>query len=145
MKFHLHCGDQNKRIMAISESSPLLGDDRSEASHPDSRRNSQTPLSNQSHGKFNNISLLLGMAVLIFVIDFASYLTLSAQTAIMEQLICDDYYGKLIVGHDPGTNSAQGDTRCKIEPVQSELALVNGWTETFINIPGTSSSRKDRN
>jgi hypothetical protein len=80
------------------------------------------------------VTIIAIMGVLIFVIDFGSFMALSAQMAIMEQLICDDYYGK--PGFDYGTNGTLGDALCKTEPVQSELALLNGWSETFSHVPG---------
>jgi hypothetical protein len=122
--------------MLLEETSPLLGDHDSEYRPRSNSRfsHSSSPFLKQSTGKSNNVSLLLIMGLLIFMIDFGSYLALYAQTAIFEEIICDDFYGR--PGYGTITNGTIGDGRCKIEPVQAELALLNGWEETFSNIPG---------
>ncbi|KAH1909192.1 uncharacterized protein AFUA_5G12740 [Aspergillus fumigatus Af293] len=60
-------------------------------------------------------------SIVFFFVDFGFYLTVPAQTRIFEEIICRQY-------------TAQGD--CKIAPVQSELAAVNGWKDTFDALPG---------
>lgn len=59
-------------------------------------------------------------------------------TVIMESIICKNYYGDI---NTISTTSAQDfidfskswtdDRRCKIEPVQSELATLRGWQQLF--------------
>ncbi|KAF5864590.1 hypothetical protein ETB97_007148 [Aspergillus alliaceus] len=71
------------------------------------------------------IILLCGGAVLF---DLSNNLGSVAEIAILEDIVCRDHYA---------TTAAILSTseRCKIEPVQAEIALLNGWRETFESIP----------
>lgn len=65
--------------------------------------------------------ILLASSLVLFLIDFGFYLTIPAQTSIFEGIICAQY-------------NAEGN--CKATPVQSELAFINGWKDTFDALPG---------
>jgi MFS family permease len=65
--------------------------------------------------------ILLISSLVFFLVDFGFYLTVPAQTKIFEDIICRQY-------------EAEGD--CKVALVQSELAAVNGWKDTFDALPG---------
>lgn len=69
-------------------------------------------------------------SIVFFFVDFGFYLTVPAQTRIFEEIICRQY-------------TAQGD--CKIAPVQSELAAVNGWKDTFDALPGIFGQQCQQN
>lgn len=71
--------------------------------------------------------ILVISSIVFFLVDFGFYLTVTAQTKIFEDIICRQY-------------NAQGD--CKIAPVQSELAAVNGWKDTFDALPGIFGHRQ---
>ncbi|KAL3469727.1 major facilitator superfamily domain-containing protein [Aspergillus californicus] len=65
--------------------------------------------------------ILLTSSLVLFLLDFGFYLTIPAQTSIFEGIICAQYH-------------AEGN--CKATPVQSELAFINGWKDTFDALPG---------
>ncbi|KAL4861124.1 hypothetical protein BDV12DRAFT_191282 [Aspergillus spectabilis] len=64
--------------------------------------------------------ILLTSSLVLFLLDFGFYLTIPAQTSIFEGIICAQYH-------------AEGN--CKATPVQSELAFINGWKDTFDALP----------
>ena len=109
--------------MARDETTPLLAGDipRSETSAEALRASKK-------------LLILVATSTLILLADFGFYLSAAPQTAIFERIICHKYYPDLnttaIV--DSGGESA---SICKSEAVQSELALVNGWKDTFDMIP----------
>lgn len=74
------------------------------------------------------VVLLCGGAVLF---DLSNNLGEVAEVALLEDMVCRDYYAKHVV--NAVTSAAE---RCKIEPIQTEIALLNGWRETFETIPG---------
>lgn len=74
------------------------------------------------------VVLLCGGAVLF---DLSNNLGEVAEVAILEDIVCRDYYAKSAVN-----TIISAAERCKIEPIQTEIALLNGWRETFETIPG---------
>lgn len=72
--------------------------------------------------------VLLIASILVLTADFGNYLSIAPQTQVFERIICRNYY--------PTLNAGPDETICKSEPVQSELALVNGWKDMFDMIPG---------
>lgn len=82
------------------------------------------------------IWLLLG--AITFVNSFGGVLGDAAQTQILEEIICRQY------SIEAGTRLSGLSTNhqhCKIEPVQSELAIINAWGDTFAIIPSKSAYR----
>ncbi|KGO47973.1 Major facilitator superfamily domain, general substrate transporter [Penicillium expansum] len=73
------------------------------------------------------VVLLCGGAVLF---DLSNNLGEVAEVAILEDIVCRDYYAKSAVN-----TFISAAERCKIEPIQTEIALLNGWRETFETIP----------
>ncbi|KAB8245009.1 MFS multidrug transporter [Aspergillus flavus] len=73
------------------------------------------------------VILLCGGAVLF---DLSNNLGSVAEVAILEDIVCRDYYATTTA--NPILPSLE---RCKIDPVQTEIALLNGWRETFETIP----------
>ena len=74
-------------------------------------------------------------AALVVTIDMAAYLTAAPQLRLFESIICLDYYAK----NDPGVVDGNGDIPekyCKVDAVQEELAMLNGFQTLFSNIPG---------
>ncbi|KAK2810690.1 hypothetical protein FQN50_002733 [Emmonsiellopsis sp. PD_5] len=72
--------------------------------------------------------------LLIFCIDFGSYMSLAPQTRIYESIACRNYYES----HDPGWNQSVAEIpeeQCKIAPVQGEVAFVQGMQGSFDAIP----------
>ena len=67
----------------------------------------------------------------MLTIDFGAFLGATPQIKIFEDIICRDYYAKL----NQTIILPLDDAICKTEPVQSELALINGWKRTFDVLP----------
>ncbi|KAE8380420.1 major facilitator superfamily domain-containing protein [Aspergillus bertholletiae] len=73
------------------------------------------------------IILLCGGAVLF---DLSNNLGSVAEIAILEDIVCRDYYATSAT-----TTISWSPEGCKIGPIQTEIALLNGWRETFETIP----------
>ncbi|EJP63623.1 MFS transporter [Beauveria bassiana ARSEF 2860] len=71
--------------------------------------------------------------VLISVVaaDFGNALSLAPQLKLYESLICRRIFGRVAANDGDG-----GDLICKSPRVQSELAILIGWKDTFDQIPG---------
>lgn len=79
--------------------------------------------------------------VIIVTVDMAAYLTSAPQVRLFESIVCLDYYR----ANDPGIIGRDGsvpEEYCKIDSVQSEIAMLNGLQTLFSNIPGMPNSRK---
>lgn len=87
----------------------------------------------QHSKRYNPLYIAVVAGLTFLIVDIAGLITIAPRLAIFEQIICKEHYTQ-VSGGAGGTG--MGD--CKVEPVQSELALINGWRETFDNIPGTS-------
>ena len=73
-------------------------------------------------------SVTLATCVLLLIVDIVASVPMAPRMVLFENIICRNYYG--------AWESDAGTRNCKIEPVQSELAQINGWKETFDTIPG---------
>jgi hypothetical protein len=76
------------------------------------------------------LAIIIAASALILVLDVVAAAPTAPRMVIFEDIICRNHYASLQDG-------GGGTVNCKIEPVQSELALINGWKETFDTIPGT--------
>ncbi|KAJ5915558.1 MFS general substrate transporter [Penicillium verhagenii] len=97
-----------------NEAAPLLGAKKAPAS------------------RSQKLTVMIATTALILAIDFGFYLTTAPQTKVFENIICRNYLNAQ--GQPAGTILTDGV--CKSEPVQVELALVNGWKETSDIVPG---------
>jgi hypothetical protein len=50
---------------------------------------------------------------------------------LLEEIVCNKYYDLA----QPGFGAADPVDRCKAEPVQSEIAYINGWKDVFEMLP----------
>ncbi|KAF7594641.1 hypothetical protein BBP40_008731 [Aspergillus hancockii] len=66
------------------------------------------------------------VCTVIAAVDFGIYLSVAPQTQILEDIICRDLH----------PDAVASSHTCKNIDVQSELALINGWKETFDQLPG---------
>lgn len=73
--------------------------------------------------------ILLVGALLILLTDFGFFLSIPPQTKIFEDILYRQYYES----HPQSAQSSEQDR--KIIPVQSELAQINGWKDTFDAVP----------
>jgi hypothetical protein len=85
--------------------------------------------------KVNRRFIIIWTVFLIVFLDFASYVSIPAQNAIFEKIICRQYTASL-----NGTGSPDGlppfEDPCKSTPVQAELGDILGWKDTFEVLPG---------
>ncbi|KAJ5503320.1 MFS multidrug transporter [Penicillium fimorum] len=73
-------------------------------------------------------SVTIAASLLILIIDVVASVPVAPRIVIFEEIICRNHYAAW------GADLRLSD--CKITPVQNELALLNGWRETFDMIPG---------
>ncbi|KAE8380876.1 major facilitator superfamily domain-containing protein [Aspergillus bertholletiae] len=85
-------------------------------------------VSHKPYRRYNPLYMTLVASLIFLIADTVSAMTMAPRLAIFEKIICQDHYSQ-VLSKDGGV----GD--CKIEPVQSELALINGWREALDNIP----------
>ncbi|KAK0663415.1 major facilitator superfamily domain-containing protein [Cercophora samala] len=74
---------------------------------------------------------IIRAASVVICLDIGRYLSLAPQTAMLESIVCRQYYA-------PNHSHAlpePGSERCKIEPIQSEVAFINGWMDVFDTLP----------
>ena len=62
------------------------------------------------------------------LLNIATFLALTPQTAILQDIVCKKYYDQ------PNTRN-ETIRDCSIEPVQGEVAYVIGWETAIENIP----------
>ncbi|KAL4795074.1 major facilitator superfamily domain-containing protein [Aspergillus venezuelensis] len=86
------------------------------------------PPSHPEHPNAHKIALLV--FIVAITIDFGDYLSTTPRTQILENIICHNLHP------DTATASNPNPPICKDADVQSELALINGWKETFDLLPG---------
>ena len=89
----------------------------------------------------NRVFLLI--ALVSATIGCGELLIINPQTRLFESIICRKYYDV----HDPSVIEPDGwvsEQLCKIEPVESGVALLLGWQDFFDCIPSMSrdSSRR---
>ncbi|KAM4064466.1 major facilitator superfamily protein [Hirsutella rhossiliensis] len=68
---------------------------------------------------------ILCTALTFLLLSIGSHISLAPQTAILQDIICRDYYNSDSLGPD----------RCKIDAVQSQVAVINGWRDVFESLP----------
>jgi len=111
----------------VAEDTPLLsnsrGEDRKTAQQDDASHTAR------QRGPYLSASsrCVLQLCALTLVFDFTQYSVYAPLTAVFEDIICNHYYSSA------APSLSQRD--CKIFPVQSELALVKGYKDTFNQIP----------
>ncbi|KAJ9244771.1 hypothetical protein DTO169E5_1592 [Paecilomyces variotii] len=86
----------------------------------------------KSTSRSQKLTVMIAASTLILAMDFGFYLTAAPQIKIFESIVCHNYLA--VIGKPPGTTLTEDI--CKSEPVQSELALVNGWKDTSDVLPG---------
>lgn len=82
---------------------------------------------------------LLTVASLTLLFTMGVQITTAPSLAILQGIICQNYYEKGItdsVSLGRGLPTNFEDDRCKVGPVQSEVAEVNAWKDVFEILPG---------
>ncbi|KAI9829497.1 MAG: hypothetical protein M1819_006317 [Sarea resinae] len=106
-----------------AESTPLL-------------RKSSVALTREPQKAPGRIRVFIVTCLLISAIDFGGYLAYAPQTEIFQDIICRRYYSR--TNRVPFGNVIIDESECKLDAIQGELALVNGWLDTFITLPSQS-------
>ncbi|KAJ5970202.1 Major facilitator superfamily domain general substrate transporter [Penicillium vulpinum] len=104
--------------------------------HPPEEPDERVPLlggHETDHGDHPKITsfprrrLLLLVCLTVVAADFGNYLGYAPHIEILESIICRRARGSNLLGVDDN---------CKSPEVQGELALINGWKDTFDQLPG---------
>ncbi|KAF3221547.1 hypothetical protein TWF106_006146 [Orbilia oligospora] len=85
---------------------------------------------------------IIALFAFLLLTEASNDIQIAPMTVIMESIICKNYYGDtntinsttsttLDLADFSSSWAAADDRRCKIEPVQSELAHVRGWQQLF--------------
>ncbi|KAJ5488421.1 Major facilitator superfamily domain general substrate transporter [Penicillium expansum] len=82
---------------------------------------------NERATSFPHRRLLLLVCLSVVAADFGNYLGYAPHIEILESIICRQARGSDLFGVDDN---------CKSPQVQGELALINGWKDTFDQLPG---------
>lgn len=122
--------DSNRTEETASDTTPLLSSRRT------SEDNSPAPSTPGRATASKKWLLLASISVYILAIDLGYYLTAAPQMEIFQNIICRRTYSHIYPG-----GADDDDGLCKSEAVQRELAVVNGWMDTFTVLPGMSISK----
>lgn len=74
---------------------------------------------------------------LYFLVEMFDMISIAPLTALLEKVLCRNFYR----GRDPSLIAPGGsvDERyCKLDAIQSELAIIRGWKLAFDALPGKS-------
>lgn len=80
------------------------------------------------------LRVIIVASLVLLISDLAGYAAFAPQLDIYEAIICRQYYARL--SNSNLVPSFLDHQDCKVAAVQSELALINGWSDTFPQIPG---------
>ncbi|KAJ5378504.1 hypothetical protein N7509_011623 [Penicillium cosmopolitanum] len=103
--------------------------------------NSEPPTNNSSSSNNNNnngrkkLLILVACGIFILAADFGFFLSQAPQTAIFERIICRNYLLNSRDDMNASLLNSPSEDPCKSELVQGELALINGYKETFDVLP----------
>lgn len=81
--------------------------------------------------------ILVACGILVLTVDFGFFLSQAPQTAVFEQIICRNYG---LHSHKFANVTADAVNPCKSELVQGELALIQGYKDTFETLPSMFGS-----
>ncbi|KAJ5702176.1 MFS general substrate transporter [Penicillium malachiteum] len=84
------------------------------------------PVQMEPTQKSQELTVMLAVSALILAVDFAFFIDAAPQTEIFQDIICQNY----LTASGNHTDKIPTEGICKSTPVQSELALVNGWKDT---------------
>jgi len=98
-------------------------------------------ISSRSPGGIRSIVLtLLSSASVVFLLDIGNSLSLAPQTAVLESIVCEQYYARGRGGSHlltaMGDRSPPGADLCKLPAIQAEVAFINGWKDVSETLPG---------
>ncbi|THY32782.1 hypothetical protein D6D01_02447 [Aureobasidium pullulans] len=82
---------------------------------------------------WTSLHAIISIAVIVFMLEVSSAIAITPQIQILEAIVCEKYYDRTSLAISHPSN----DQSCKTEPIQTEVALINGWKNTFEMVPGT--------
>ncbi|KAI0192750.1 MFS multidrug transporter [Xylaria flabelliformis] len=86
----------------------------------------------QSSNARSAYAVTIAVSAVLMLANFSSVITMAPRLAIFEDVICTQFYAD--------RTDIAGAPDCKIEPVQSEVAFINGWEKTLSLLPGLALS-----
>ncbi|KAH7024665.1 major facilitator superfamily domain-containing protein [Microdochium trichocladiopsis] len=72
---------------------------------------------------------IIDVATVLLIMSVSSFLSFAADTVILEDIICRKYY------RDQGGFTKLPERSCKVAPVQSQVAIINGWRSVAETLP----------
>ncbi|KAK4452936.1 major facilitator superfamily domain-containing protein [Podospora aff. communis PSN243] len=86
--------------------------------------------SNHTNGNRSHWRLVLAIAALDLILNATTQLTVVPSLTILQDIVCRQHYAHVQL--DP---SVHFEDRCKVEPVQSEIAYINAWRDSLEILP----------
>jgi len=78
---------------------------------------------------------ILSTAAVALILSMSMHISLVPQTAILQDIICRKYYAQQ--NFNSGARHVPlSEDKCKIEPIQTEVAYINGWRDVTETLPG---------
>lgn len=118
------------------DTTDTAGPDEREALLPDFEASSPdigTPAVNRTA-----LRTVFAIGVLMFMLEISSAITIAPRVQIIEGIVCEVH--ELTLGPSmPSNHSHLEVDKCKTEAIQTEVALIIGWQNTFEMIPGEVS------
>ncbi|KAI8945871.1 major facilitator superfamily domain-containing protein [Xylaria longipes] len=96
------------------------------------RNGGESDVCRQTSNVRSAYTVTIAIGAVIMLANFSSVITMAPRLAIFEDVICRQFYSD--------RTDIAGAPDCKIEPVQSEVAFVNGWEKTLSLLPGLALS-----
>lgn len=81
------------------------------------------------------IYILSVLLSIIFLLELSDTVATAPTTRLFESILCRNFY-KIADPSLIGDDGAVEEEYCKTNPVQEELAFLNGWRGFFDNLPG---------
>lgn len=82
--------------------------------------------------RLNYWRVISTVIVVNLLLNIARCIAIAPDTFILMDIVCRQYHNSAVL--DLGTSLA--DDRCKVEPVQSEVAYINSWRAIIEFLPG---------
>jgi hypothetical protein len=82
------------------------------------------------------LRVVTAISLLVFALEISSAIADAPQTQILEGIVCEKHYAT------SSWTNATSDERCKIQAIQTEVAMLIGWKNTFEMLPGAYAISK---
>lgn len=115
-------------VFAMAEDTGL---DAADETRPLLNGVSSTPEHGSRPGQRSHWRIVATMAAIVLLLTSTANLALVPTTTILEGIVCRKYYADTHL--DPPEPVSD---RCKVAPIQSEVAYINGWKDSLEILPG---------